>query len=296
MLRLLKIFFLIYAVTPICLGSDNLILNPTPNEDTTIQTYDGTSLLEHIRTSASNKTTEIPLGVTSSNSVSTDQVIESGKTLFKPNYILPGSSTLTLNGTLVTTGAASGTGTIQGTGSIISADGGQNGDDIEFSGNTSFTGNVVINGKSIQEATHTTLGLVKKNAWVQKNLPASLEGSALNTDIFTFNNLDIGKTYKVEFKLNLTFPNPTADTFGDFRITHDGVDLSLLVLAPDVALATATHRASYHGFAVFVATASTVTVNGNNWSGTDPDLTSGNQSFAILYERNDLGSQTNKYN
>jgi len=138
----------------------------------------------------------------------------------------------------------------------------------------------------LPDATYTVIGANKKNR-VQKKLlsasPLAVSGGTVSVSEFTFNNLVIGRNYRLLAHCFMTcYVNSTGATL---IATHNASEILRLHFDPG---STAVNRSvAMSAENIFTAAASTITFSFSNTSGANGSQISGGLSWSILEELND---------
>jgi hypothetical protein len=146
------------------------------------------------------------------------------------------------------------------------------------------------------EATPTELGLVKSNRWQRKQLTSTVNADTTAISDLTFNNLVIGKTYRISASAFLRSSGASGTDFATLLVQHNGSTLFYISTRVD---GEASVRDIIAGnTSIFVATATTLTFD-LDVNGISKQLL-GSASFpytyAIIEELNTHEDETTDFN
>ena len=116
----------IVTIATVAYAADNVIINPTQDEDTVIKVNDGGVVKEILRADSSeNKlvlTNPTSIDIVSTRTVSADKTITASESVLIVDPILSGGVTYTVNGIAYLAGTFTGDGVLAGTGTIVNID------------------------------------------------------------------------------------------------------------------------------------------------------------------------------
>lgn len=155
---------------------------------------------------------------------------------------------------------------------------------------------------TVEEATSSVLGTVKKNRWQKKFLQNDIAASASDMSSttgnsnFKFLNLEIGKVYKVSYQFSGYINGTEADMYILMDTNHDGNTLGRSIVRFDRKTEADFVQAQSGNSIIFTATTSTLTFSCSIvGSGRITGNGTGSETFAMLEELNNYEAETSDF-